>query len=171
MKVSDAVAGWLKDRGIGYVFTVSGGANLHMIHSIAKTDGLKYICPQSEMAAGFAADAYARIHGAGCALATSGPGALNLVTAISASFYDSIPVLYLTGNQTVQRMDSMGTRQYGFQASPVVEIVKPITKFAQMVTDPEEVISVLNKAWASMGSLRPGPALVDIPDDIARAQC
>lgn len=171
MKVSDRVAQWLRDVGVGHVFTVSGGADLHLIHSIAGTPGIRNICPQSEMAAGFAADAYARMTGFGCALATSGPGATNLITAIGASWYDSVPVLYLTGNQTVPRLDTMGTRQYGFQATPICDLVRPITKYAVQVTDPRHVVDELFRAHEIATSGRMGPVLVDLPDDIQRATC
>lgn len=171
MKVAQAIAQFLKDKGIRHVFCISGGASLHLIHGIADTKGIEYVCPQNEQAASFAADAYARLNGAGCALATSGPGATNLITGIATSYYDSIPVLYLTGNQTRERVHTYGTRQYGFQATPIVEIVRPITKFAHMVWNPELVIDTLEEAFYQMKSRRPGPVLVDVPDDIQRAQC
>ncbi|MGM3357450.1 thiamine pyrophosphate-binding protein, partial [Bacillus cereus group sp. BC233] len=85
-------------------YTVSGGVDLHLIDSICKRSDIRIICPQNEQGASFAADAEARLVGIGCALATSGPGATNFVTGIATSYYDSIPVLYLTGNQTRQRL-------------------------------------------------------------------
>lgn len=169
MKVSDIIANWLRWIGIHHVFTVSGGADLHIIHSIANTEGLRNICPQSEMAAGFAADAYARLTGFGCALATSGPGATNLVTPIATSFYDSVPVLYLTGNQTLPRLNTFGTRQYGFQATPICEMVAGITKLAIQVQHPSQTLDVLKHAYAAATTGRKGPVLVDFPDDIQRA--
>jgi len=171
MKVSDLIAEWLKSKGIREVFTVSGGADLHIIHSIADLEGIRNICPQSEQAAGFAADAQARIRGFGCALATSGPGATNLITPMAASYYDSVPVLYLTGNQTVERLETHGTRQYGFQATPIVEMVQQITKYARQITKPDKVLPVLELAYKQATTGRRGPVLVDVPDDIQRAQC
>lgn len=169
MKVSDLIAKWLLEKGLRHVFTVSGGADLHIIHSIAKTEGIRNICPQSEMAAGFAADAYARLTGFGCALATSGPGATNLITPLAASYYDSVPVLYLTGNQTVPRMETYGTRQYGFQSTPICEMVKPVTKLSFTVMHAAQVLDVLKHAYDAATTGRKGPVLVDIPDDIQRA--
>lgn len=168
MKVSDQIAEWLS-KHVKHVFTISGGADLHLIHSIWERDDIEIICPQNEQAASFAADAYSRLHGFGCALVTSGPGATNLVTGIASSFYDSVPVLYLTGNQTVERMQTFGTRQYGFQATPIVDMVRKITKFAFTVKDPKEVCVMLNvaKAYATEG--RPGPVVIDLPDDVQRA--
>ncbi len=167
MKVSDAIAEFLA-KHVRHVFTISGGADLHIIDSIARRNDVRIICPQHEQAVGFAADAYARITGMGCALVTSGPGATNLITCIAASYYDSIPVLYLTGNQTRDRCENYGTRQYGFQATPIVEIVKPITKWAGQITDPAKTIATLAGAINIARSGRNGPVVVDIPDDIQR---
>jgi acetolactate synthase-1/2/3 large subunit len=169
LKVANLVAEFLKEQGIGHVFCLSGGASLHLIHGIADTEGITYVCPQTEQSCGFAADAYARLRGLGCAIATSGPGATNLITAIAASYYDSIPVLYLTGNVTTKRMSGGRVRQLGFQETPIVEMVKPVTKFAFTVMEAGEVITVLRSAIYLAKDRRPGPSLVDIPDDIQRA--
>lgn len=169
MKVALMVARWLKEQGIRHVFTVSGGADLHLIHAIDEIEGIDFICPQTEQAAGFAADAYARLTGLGCALATSGPGFTNLVTPIAASYYDSIPVLYIVGNVTRNRMrGSLGVRQLGFQETPAAEMVKPITNWADIIMFPENIITGLNACLKAMREGRPGPGLVDIPDDIQR---
>lgn len=167
MKVSDQVAEFLSQH-VKHVFTISGGADLHLIHSIWERDDIEIICPQNEQAASFAADAYARLNGFGCALATSGPGATNLVTGIATSYYDSIPVLYLTGNQTVERMQTFGTRQYGFQATPIVEMVRNITKYAYTVKEPALVLTMLKVAMNYAKEGRPGPVLIDLPDDVQR---
>ena len=169
MKVANLVAEYLRDQGIKHVFCISGGASLHLIHGIAETEGIDYVCPQTEQAAGFAADSYARLRGLGCALATSGPGATNLVTAIAASYYDSIPVLYLTGNVTTGRMSRGRVRQLGFQETPIVEMVKPITKWAMTIEEPQAVINAILSCIVKMKEGRPGPGLVDIPDDVQRA--
>jgi acetolactate synthase-1/2/3 large subunit len=169
VKVADVIAEWLA-KHTKHVFTISGGADLHIIHAIARRDDIKFICPQNEQAAGFMADAYARITGFGCALVTSGPGATSLVTPLAAAYYDSVPVLYLTGNQTVPRLQTFGTRQFGFQATPIVEIVKPITKWAATVMEPGRVLEALHAAVAFAKHGRPGPVLVDIPDDVQRAE-
>ena len=169
MKVAKGIAEWLRDNGIRHVFCISGGASLHIIHGIAETEGIEYICPCHEQAAGFAADAYARLNGIGCALTTSGPGATNLVTAIACSWYDSIPVLYLTGQVATFRMTGdKGVRQIGFQETPIVEMVRPITKYAVTVMKKEDVIPELNKALYLAKSGRSGPVLVDVPDDVQR---
>lgn len=166
MMVADAIGIFLKQY-VGTVFCISGGASLRLIHGCVNA-GVKIIPPQNEQSAGFQADCYARIHGMGCAIATSGPGATNLITPIATSFYDSIACLYLVGNQTRARMDAMGTRQYGFQSTPVVEMVRPITKFAKTVMEPEDMIPTLAYAIEVAKSGRPGPVLIDVPDDVQR---
>lgn len=155
---------------VGHVFCISGSASLHLIHAIADTPCIDYVCPQHEQAAGFAADAYARLNGLGCALATSGPGATNLLTAIAASWADSVPVLYLTGNvATTQMKGDTGVRQMGFQETDIVSMARPVTKFAAQVLDPELIGLVLDQAIYYATSGRPGPVLIDIPDDMQRA--
>ena len=170
MKVADAVAAWLA-KHLQVVFVISGGASLHLIHGIAKRKDIRFVCPQSEAGAGFAADAYARLHGVGCAIATSGPGASNLQTSIEASWFDSVPVLYICGNQTRERMNDYGTRGYGFQSRPTVEIVRPVTKWAKTLFSPMHVITEMEQALAVAKSGRPGPVVIDLPDDVQRAEC
>jgi len=170
MKLSDIVAQFLAEQGIGHVFAISGGASLHLIHSIAETEGTTYVCPQHEQAAAYAADAYARVTGGlGCAVATSGPGATNLITGICSSYYDSVPVLYLTGQvATFRAKGDTGVRQIGFQETEITDICKTITKYAVLIKDPYRVRYELQKAIAIAKAGRPGPVLVDIPDDLQR---
>lgn len=170
MKVSDIIARVLKEQGFSHVFAISGGASLHLIHSFAETPGIKVICPQHEQAGAMAADAYSRLtNGRGCAVATSGPGATNLITGIAGAYYDSVPVLFLTGN--VARFRDKGSskvRQMGFQETEFVEMCRSITNYAVKVKNPAEVKAELLKAlWLSRHG-RPGPVLVDLPDDLQR---
>lgn len=170
MKLSDVVASFLAEQGIKHAFVVSGGASLHLIHSIAETPGTSYVCPQHEQAGAMAADGYARVSGGlGCAVATSGPGATNLITGICCSYYDSVPVLYLTGQvATFRSKGDMGVRQIGFQETDTVDICRSITKYAVTIRDPYRIRYELQKAVAIAKSGRPGPVLVDIPDDLQR---
>lgn len=173
MKAALLVARILRDAGVKHVFCVSGGASLHLIHGIANTEGIDYVCPQTEQAAGFAADAYARLTGLGCAIATSGPGATNLITAIASAFYDSVPIVFITGQVTTFRRAKgfpNPPRQYGFQETPIVEMVMPITKYAVTVEKPERLGYELQVAIAQAKAGRPGPTLVDICDDVQRAE-
>lgn len=168
MKVSDAVAQWLAEHGIKHVFCVSGGAILHLCDSIAARQDISVIPMQNEQGAAFAADAYARLTGFGCAIATSGPGATNLLTGIAASYYDSVPVLFITGNQTTERLAIKGVRQYGFQATPIIEVARPICKGCFQVKEEAKALLTLSAARALALQGRKGPVLVDIPDDVQR---
>ncbi len=171
MKLSDYVASFLAKQGIKHVFVITGGASAHLIDSIAKTRGIEYICPQHEQAGAMAADAYARVTGnLGAAIATSGPGATNMLTGVCCSFYDSIPVLYITGQvSTFRCKKNMGMRQLGFQETDVTAIFKPITKYAVKISDSQKIRYELEKAVYIARSGRPGPVLVDIPDNLQRS--
>lgn len=167
-KVADLFGEFIK-KHVDHVFCISGGASLHLIHGLVKA-GVTIVCPQNEQAASFQADVYARIRGMGCALTTSGPGATNLITGIGTSYYDSVACLYVTGNQTRDRQKGdLQVRQIGFQETPIVEICRPITKYAITVMEPERVIPELEKAIQIAKEGRPGPVLIDIPDDLQRA--
>lgn len=171
MKLSDFVASFLAERKVRHVFVVSGGASLHLIDSIARTKGTRYICPQHEQAGAMAADAYSRVSDTlGVAISTSGPGATNLMTGICGSFYDSIPALFITGQVSTFRLKSdSGVRQMGFQETDIVDMCRPITKYAVQLSRPELIAYELEKAWHYATSGRPGPVLIDIPDDLQRA--
>lgn len=171
VKLAEVVAKFIAQQGVDHVFGVSGGASLHLIHGIAETTQVKFIPTAHEAGAGFAADAYARLRGLGVAVATSGPGATNLVTSIAAAYYDSVPILFLTGNVATFRFGApLGVRQYGFQETPIVDMVRPVAKYAVCVTDPKRILYELTKAVSIAQDGRQGPVLVDIPDDVQRAE-
>ncbi len=172
MKVSDAIAAFISEIGTYKVFGVSGGASLHLLDSIQRFPGIELVCVHHEQTVAMAADAYARLtNGVGVGIVTSGPGATNLITGIAGAFYDSVPCIFITGQVSTTRMKGdLGVRQIGFQETPIVEIVKPITKSAITVISPNEVLPALNRAWIAAISGRPGPVLVDIPDNIQRME-
>jgi acetolactate synthase-1/2/3 large subunit len=171
VKLSDYVAQYLVDIGVDTVFAVSGGASLHLIHSIGDNPLIQFVTPHHEQAAAMAADGYSRTkNNIGVALATSGPGATNLITGMCCSFYDSTPVLFITGQVSTFRMvGDTGVRQIGFQETPIVEICKSITKSAVTISDPNLILYELEKAVYIARSGRPGPVLIDIPDNLQRA--
>lgn len=169
-KVADVIAEILAQH-VKHVFAISGGASLHMIHGIAARSDIALVCPQNEQAASFQADCYARLTGFGCALVTSGPGATNLITGIASSYYDSVPVLYITGQQVRARMKGdSALRQLGFQETPIVPMVNEITKYAATIMEARHVPECLATAIRVAKEGRPGPVLLDIPDDIQREQ-
>ena len=169
-KVSDVVAEVLIEEKVSHVFAISGGASLHLIHSLADNENIQYICNHNEQACAMAADGYSRVSGkTGVAVTTSGPGATNLITGICCSYYDSIPSLFITGQVSTMRMKGdTGVRQIGFQETPIVDIAEEITKYAYTIVDPEEIKYQLQKALHIAKSGRPGPVLIDVPDDLQR---
>lgn len=170
MKVSDYIANFLAAQGIRYVFVVTGGAAAHLIDSVAKNSDIDYICTQHEQAAAMAADAYSRVTAnIGAAIATSGPGATNLITGVCCAYYDSIPVIYITGQvATFRSRKGIGVRQLGFQESDTVEIFRPFTKYAVLLSDPKKIRYELEKATHIASTGRPGPVLIDVPDNLQR---
>lgn len=169
IKVSDYIASYLKSKGLETVFGISGGASLHLLHSF-ESKGVKLVCPHHEQGAAMAADAYSRAGAKlSVAVATSGPGATNLITGICTSYYDSVPVLILTGQvSTFRSSDGLGVRQFGFQETPIVDLCKRITKSAVSITDKTQIPDALELAIHEMTTGRPGPVLIDIPDNIQR---
>lgn len=170
MKLADYIADFLAKQKVRHVFLVSGGAAVHMIDSIAKHPKLNIICSQHEENGAASADGYARITGnIGVMVTTSGPGATNLVTSVCDSYFDSIPVLYLTGQVATFRLKPNKTlRQKGFQETDVVSIFKSITKYAQQLKSAQDIRYELEKALYLAKEGRPGPVLLDIPDDLQR---
>lgn len=171
MKLSDYVAEFLEQQGAKHVFLISGGAIIHCVDSVARNPKLQYICTQHEQGAGAAADAYSRIsENIGAVLVTSGPGATNLVTSVCNAYFDSIPVIFISGQVATFRLKrSKKLRQKGFQETDVVSIFKSVTKYATQVKKVEDIRYELEKANYLAREGRPGPVLIDIPDDIQRA--
>ena len=131
-KLSDVVADFLVSKSVRHVFAISGGASLHLIHSISNHPEISHICNHHEQSSAMAADAYSRVtSNIGVAIATSGPGATNLITGLCCSYYDSVPVIAITGQVNTSRMvGDTGVRQVGFQETPIVQICNDITKYA-----------------------------------------
>lgn len=170
MRTCEAVAKYLESVGLEVVFTLNGGANLWTIHAISEKTKIKLIPTAHEQGAAFAADAYARLTGLGACLVTSGPGATNTITGIAASYYDSVPVLFITGQVATFRFGAQyGVRCYAFQETPIVEIVRPITKYAVTITRPDMAIPELEKCIRIAQEGRKGPVVYDFCDDIQRA--
>ena len=172
MKVSDAVAQYLAYEGVKVIFGYQGGAITHLIDSFDKA-GIAYIQNYNEQGAGLAADAYARIseNGLGVAIATNGPGATNLVTAIANAYCDSVPVLFITGQvHTFAMKKNPMIRQESFQEIDILSITKSITKYAVTVMEKERVLPELAKAIAIAKDGRKGPVHVDIPVDVQGMQ-
>jgi acetolactate synthase-1/2/3 large subunit len=171
MKVTDYIAKSLDSKGVSAVFEMSGGMITHLLDSIHVLGKTRIVSTHHEQAAAFAAEGFGRITGIpGVAMATSGPGATNLVTGIGSCYFDSTPAVFITGQ--VNRHEQKGERairQLGFQETNIVEMVRPITKKAEMITDTCDIPTALNEAFRTAVSGRPGPVLLDIPMDVQRA--
>jgi acetolactate synthase-1/2/3 large subunit len=168
------IAEFLSRVGSNHVFLLTGGACAFMIDALAEHPNMDYTCFQHEQGAAMAADALWRVNRrVGVTMATSGPGATNLITGIACSYFDSIPSMHITG-QVNQRESSAvhgaNVRQAGFQETKIVHMVKPITKYAVMVTSGAELREELAKAFSIAVSGRMGPVLVDVPMDIQQAE-
>ncbi|MFG1466448.1 thiamine pyrophosphate-binding protein [Xanthobacter sp. DSM 24535] len=159
--------------GSRQVFTLTGGACAFMIDAVGRNPALNIVCFQNEQAAAMAADAVWRVERRlGVTMATSGPGATNLITGIASSFFDSVPSLHITGQVNQRESSSIhgaNVRQSGFQETKIVEMVRPITKYAVLVRTVEELRDELAKAYFIATSGRMGPVLVDVPMDIQQA--
>ena len=172
MKLADYVINFLGDRGIDQVFVLYGSANGHLIDAFTRAEKTSYVATMHEQGAGFAAECYGRVKGIpGAAIATSGPGALNLLNPIANCFYESVPCIFITGNINSQFMrPDPSVRQVGFQETDVVTIVESITKNAVMITDPKSIRYEMEKAFFMAEEGRPGPCVIDIPIDIQKAE-
>lgn len=140
----------------------------HIIDAIHRQGEINLISCHHEQAAAFAADAVARVTGRpGVAMATSGPGAINLLTGIGTCYFDSSPAIFITGQvNTYEKKGNKPIRQQGFQETDIVSIAHPITKAAWRVNTPREVPDILEMAYNLSLSDRPGPVLIDIPMDV-----
>ena len=172
MKASDYIVSFLAERGIDTVFGYIGGMITHLVDSLGKSEQVRYIQTYHEQTAAIAAEGYAIESGKfGVAICTSGPGVTNMMTGIADAYFGSIPVIYITGqvNSYEYKYDKP-IRQQGFQEMEVVNVVKPITKYAVMVDDATKLRYELEKAVYIATHGRKGPVVIDLPMNISRAE-
>jgi acetolactate synthase I/II/III large subunit len=168
VKISDYIFDFISKKGVDHVFVLPGGGCMHLVDSLGKNKGLKYTCCLHEQAAVIAADGYALYRNdLGVILVTTGPGSTNAITGVAAAWIDSTPLIIFSGQ--VKRKDLMrgkGVRQMGIQEVDIVSLVKPITKYAETIREPESIRYHLEKAYNLAVHGRPGPVWLDIPLDI-----
>ena len=171
MKASDYIIRYLLENKIDKVFGYIGGMIAHIVDSIAINPEMEMINTLHEQGAGFAAEGYARYSNkTGVAIATSGPGATNLLTAVGSCYFDSVPTLFITGQvNTYEYKNDLPIRQRGFQETDIAAIAKPITKYSVMVSDAKNLRYELEKCLYLTQHGRKGPVLMDIPMNIQRA--
>jgi acetolactate synthase I/II/III large subunit len=172
MKVSDYIADFLYAQDVKCVFELVGGMITHLVDSLNRQGKIQIVSVHHEQAAAFAAESMARITGVpGVAIATSGPGATNLLTGIGSCYFDSIPAVFITGQVNLkEQKGNRPIRQLGFQETDIVSMAVPITKAFWRVQSPEDIPLILDQAFTSALSGRPGPILIDIPMDIQRSE-
>lgn len=170
MKASDFIAKKIASFTT-HVFNGQGGSVVHILDSLSKIKKIKIVPSQNEQGASLAADAYTRVSGKiGVVVATSGPGILNCLQGMACSYYDSIPGLYISGAPIRRQLKkNLNLRQLGFQEMDVVSMVKNFTKYSKRILNPDEIEYEIDKCHNLAFSGRPGPCLLDIPDDVQRA--
>lgn len=175
-RVSDYVFRFVADQRVRHVFLVTGGGAMHLNDSLACRHDIEPICNSHEQASAIAAENYGKAtNNLGVALVTTGPGGTNAVTGVAGAWLDSTPCLFISGQ--VKRPDRMfeadgtprGLRQLGVQEVDIISIVRPITKYAVTVLDPQSIRYHLEKAAYLARSGRPGPVWIDIPLDVQAA--
>jgi acetolactate synthase-1/2/3 large subunit len=172
IKLSDYVIHFIAQQGVKYVFALPGGGAMHLIDSLGRSDELEYVIPLHEQAGAIAAQAYGHYtSNLGVAIVTTGPGGTNTITGIAGAWMDSTPVLFVSGQ--VKRstlMGDSGVRSLGSQEVDIVSIVRPITKYAVRVMEPETIRYHLEKAVYLARNGRRGPVWIDIPVDVQALQ-
>src|SRR5688500_12992863 len=156
----------LEREGVDTIFAYPGGASMEFHQALTKSKKIRTILPRHEQGGAFAAEGYARATGkVGVCMATSGPGATNLVTGIADAFMDSIPLVAITG-QVPQAMIGKG----GFQETDFFGMTLPIVKHSYLVTDINEIPQIVKNAFHIATTGRPGPVIIDIPKNIQQQE-
>jgi acetolactate synthase-1/2/3 large subunit len=172
LRASDWIAKFLAAQRVEAVYEVAGGMIANFVDALHRDGQVRIVACHHEQGAGFAAEGHARMNGIpGVAMGTSGPGAINLLTALGSCHFDSTPAVFITGqvNRSEQKRDRP-IRQLGFQETDVVAMAAPIAKAATRVEAVEELPRILTEAFALALAGRPGPVLVDIPLDLQLAE-
>jgi len=176
MRLADYVMSFVAQQGVKHVFLVTGGGAMHLNDALARCRDLTFVCNHHEQAAAIAAENYSKAtNNLGVALVTTGPGGTNAITGVVGAWLDSTPMLVLSGQ--VKRADRMyrpdgtplGVRQRGSQEVDIVSLVKPVTKYAVTIDDPQSIRYHLGKAIHLARTGRPGPVWIDIPIDVQAA--
>ena len=174
MTVSEYILKFLISKNVKDVFLMTGGAISFAVDAFSKNKNIKYTCVAHEQSAAMMADAYSRCDkGFGATMVTSGPGAQNLITGIACSWFDSVPVIHISGQVNKFELSSSNkttkkVRQIGFQETDIVSMIKPITKFAYQLKNSNEIKYILEKAFYIANEGRPGPVLIDVPMDFQK---
>ena len=172
MKLSDYIVAFLQKKGVRHFFGYQGTMIAHLVDSIERNPLTENHSCYNEQGAAFAACGYAQAkEECACAYATSGPGAVNLLSGVADAYYDSLPVIFFTGQlNTYEYSGIEGLRQQGFQETDIVAMAGSITKYAVQIRKPEDIVKELNKAYHIANTGRKGPVLIDLPMDMQRSE-
>jgi acetolactate synthase-1/2/3 large subunit len=172
VRLADWVVSFLESKGIDHAFTVSGGGSIFLCDALATAKRMSYVSCHHEQAAAMAAEAYARGRtGLGLCVVTSGPGGTNAITGVAGAWLDHIPMIVLSGQCfSGQTIGDSGLRQKGVQELNIIDLVRPITKYAVMVDGAESIRYHFEKALYLATEGRPGPVWLDIPADVQKAE-
>ena len=165
MNGADALVASLEREGVEAVFAYPGGASMELHQSLTRSKSIRTILPRQEQGGGFMAHGYARATGkAGVCMATSGPGATNLMTCIADAYMDSVPLIAITG-QVYQQFIGKSA----FQETDFFGMTLPVVKHSYLVLDAEDLPRIVKEAFYLAESGRPGPVVIDIPKDVQQA--
>jgi acetolactate synthase I/II/III large subunit len=175
MRVADYIFKTLADWGVRHVFFLSGGGAMYLNDALGLEKRIRYVCNLHEQACAIAAEGYARVtNQPGIVCVTTGPGGTNAVTGVMGAWVDSIPMVIISGQvkqeTVIGSCPGIQLRQLGDQEINIVDIVRPITKYAVMVRSKADIRYHLEKAWSLAITGRPGPVWLDIPLDVQAAE-
>src|SRR6059036_4317797 len=166
MSGSEILVACLEREGVDTIFAYPGGASMEIHQALTRSKKIRTVLPRHEQGGAFAAEGYARATGrAGVCMATSGPGATNLVTGIADAYMDSVPMIAITG-QVPQHMIGKGA----FQETDIFGLTLPIVKHSYLVTDVNDIARIVKEAFFVAQSGRPGPVLIDVPKNIQQSR-
>src|SRR5437867_5406465 len=166
MSGSEILVACLEREGVDTIFAYPGGASMEIHQSLTKSKKIRTVLPRHEQGGAFAAEGYARATGrAGVCMATSGPGATNLVSGIADAYMDSVPLVSITG-QVPQAMIGKGA----FQETDFFGMTLPIVKHSYLITDINDIPRIVKEAFYIAQTGRPGPVVIDLPKNIQQAR-
>ena len=168
IKLSDFVIRFLHDAGIRRIFVLAGGGCMHLVDSLGRQPDLEYVCCLHEQSASFAAQAHAEFTSSPSAvLVTTGPGGTNAITGLAAAWLDSTPCMFFSGQaKRADMLTGRGLRSMGPQEVDIISVVKPLTKYAKTIVDPDDVRLELEKALYFATTGRRGPVWLEFPLDV-----
>ena len=170
MRVADYIFKRISDEGVRHVFAVSGRGALFLTDAVARNSDLEYVATHHEQAAGFAAVAYAQYNSnLGVCVVSTGCASTNAITAVLSAWQDGIPTIFISGQNTLSETTNftkLPIRTFGQQEADIVQLVKSITKYSIMITDPNDIYSIMDTAIHEATTGRKGPVWIDVPLDI-----